>query len=852
MTPGQSGAWYDTAHSGEGYFLQVFSPTQAVVFWFSYDKTGNQFWMIGIGDIQGSKITFSALESPHGGKFGPDFNPEDVEYPVWGSLVFDFSSCDSATASYSGPPEFGSGTLNLIRLTRMWGLDCQGNDLNPQGNGSGFLSGGFSGSWYEYPSHSGEGFVVEVLNETSAVVIWFTYDTEGNPVWMLGSGEIDGSTIIVSEFQTTSGGIFGSAFSPSDVVYKPWGPAAFTYGSCGGNSSAGNMRYIPPNEFGFESTQLLYRLISVHGLQCDFLTNTYDVNAIMSVAENTFLDGDINDPNVPEVSNDLDAEVPQQLVPPAKVAGFATANPTEVEGDRFANESDEWDVYLLAVRQGESISLNISDWDDSDETSVDLDLYLVNITDPETIADSSESIAQTEWVTAPEDGNYLVFVNAYSGTSNYLLRSGQSAPQATARLSASAKMETGELIAALRPQYDLLSSGDLHSRKSRIEKIEKRNALTRIAESGNNEILYSVDSARIDQLVPHPLTLVGIGSITSEDWQVVRAAKALSASDDYRWAGPNYVQHQMAVPNDPYYGYQWHYPKINLPQAWNITTGSENVVVAVIDTGVFPHPDLINNVDFSLGYDFVSNFFSSGDGDGIDPNAEDPGEMYPIFNDYVSHGTHVAGTVGAVGNNGMGVTGVNWDVTIMPVRVLGNNGSGDCWGIGEGMKWAGQLTNASGFLPAKKADVINLSLGGSIPCPGSQEVVNQLVNKGVIVIAAAGNESTSLQSFPAAFNNVISVSATTITDERANYSNFGSTIDLAAPGGDTGDDLNGDGYADGILSTLMVVEKYTSNITTENRFLQGTSMASPHVAGVAALMKSVSKYENSRIFQCNF
>ncbi len=380
--------------------------------------------MIGVGDINGSKITFPELLSPRGGKFGPDFDPEDVEYPVWGSMEFDFSSCDSGRVDYTGPPGFGSGSLNLTRLTYLWGLDCQGNDSNPPSTGYGFLSGGFSGSWYDL-THSGEGFIVEVINETTAAVIWFTYDTDGNPAWMLGVGEIDGATIIISELQSTSGGIFGPTFNPNNVIYKTWGPAAFTFGSCGDSSLAGSMRYIPPPDFGIESTQLLYRLIFIDGLQCGFNTESYDVTGSMSVAENIFLDGDVNDPNVPEVSNDLDAPTPQQLVPPAKVAGFVTAVPTEKEGDRFANETDEWDVYLLAIRQGESISLNISDWDSNDKESIDLDLYLVNLNDPATTVDSSLSSEQTEWVTAPEDGNYFVFVNAYSGTSNYLLRSGK-------------------------------------------------------------------------------------------------------------------------------------------------------------------------------------------------------------------------------------------------------------------------------------------------------------------------------------------------------------------------------------------------------------------------------------------
>ena len=837
VTPGVSGAWFDPSHDGEGYFIQVLNESKAVAFWFTYDKKGEQFWMVGVGDIEGSKISFPNLDSMHGGKFGPGFDPDDVVRTSWGELEFDFSSCDSATVDYSGPSEFGSGQLDVKRLTTLWGIDCAGNESKPQSSGKGFLNAGFSGSWFDR-SHDGEGFVIEVLNETTAIVIWFTFDTEGNPVWLLNAGEIDGATIIVDNLQITSGGIFGPEFDPDKVVKEHWGAAAFTFGSCGENSSAGNMRYIPPPEFGIESNQFLNRLVAIDGVECGFLTDTYDVKGTMTVAENTFLDGDVNDPNVPEVSNDLDGPA-QQLVPPAKVAGFVTAVPTGNDGDRFADEIDDWDVYLLAIKEGESISLNISDWSTSNRESVDLDLYLVNVNDPEATVDSSESTNQTEWVTAPEDGNYFVYVNAFSGTSNYLLRSGQSAPQAAAKMSASAEMVKGELIAALIPQNNLTSTSKRGAFKSRIERLEKENTLTRIEESGNGEILYSVNTKRVDQLVPHPLTMIGRGSITPEDWQVIRAVKALSASKDYRWAGPNYIQHQMAIPNDPFFELQWHYPLIKLPQAWDITTGSQDVVVAVIDSGVHDHPDLVSNVVYSLGFDFVSNILSAGDYNGIDPDARDPGDIFPSIRDYRSHGTHVAGTVGAAGNNGTGVTGVNWDVTIMPVRVLGVDGRGDCWGISQGMKWAGQLANASGSLPARKADVINMSLGGSVPCSGAQTLVNQLVARDIVVIAAAGNENSSIPNYPASLDNVISVSATTFIDELAPYSSYGSNVDVAAPGGDSSVDLNDDGYADGVLSPTLFVEKGTPTQTDRYVFLQGTSMASPHIAGIAALMKSV-------------
>ena len=835
ITTGQSGAWFDPTHDGEGYFLQVLSETQAVVFWFTYDKNGNQFWMVGVGNIVGSKIIFPDLQSPHGGKFGPDFDPDDVEYPTWGTLELDFSSCDSGVATYAGPAEFGSGTLNLKRLTTLWGIDCDGNQSSPSTNGSGFLNVGFSGSWFD-PSHNGEGFVVEILNETTALVIWFTYDRSGNPTWLLNTGVIDGATIIINNLEITSGGVFGPGFDPDKVVREPWGTAAFTFTSCGNGGSAGNMRYAPPPAFDPESNQFLNRLVSIHGIECEMLTETYNVQGTMSVSENIFLDGDVNNPDVPEVSNDLDADFAQQLASPAKLAGFATADSTGVDGDRFADSNDEWDVYVLPIQAGESISLNISDWQPNDSLAVDFDLYLANVNDPETTVDSSLGTDQTEWVTAPEDGDYFVLVNAFNGASNYLLRSGQSVPLGFEKLSGSAEMVTGELIAKLWPKSTAESSGGSDSFNSRVEAFEKNKALIRIKDGGKGEILYELNTARMDLLVPHPLTLIGRGSITPEDWAVIRTAKSLSVNRDFQWSGPNYSQHLMDEPNDPGYGFQWNYPMIKLPFAWDRTTGDLDVVVAVIDGGVAAHPDL-SNVDYSLGFDFVVNLLNSVDGDGLDSNARDPGREFPLI-DYSSHGTHVAGIVGATGNDGFGVSGVNWGVTIMPVRVCGALGC-SCWDVKEGMKWAGRLSNASGSIPARKADVINMSLGGPAVCAGRQDIVNQLVNNGAVVIAAAGNDGTSIRNYPASLNNVVSVSATTITDELAPYSSYGSTIDIAAPGGDASTDWNNDNFPDGILSPTILVELGTNTPIVTHVISQGTSMASPHIAGVAALMKSV-------------
>jgi serine protease len=309
------------------------------------------------------------------------------------------------------------------------------------------------------------------------------------------------------------------------------------------------------------------------------------------------------------------------------------------------------------------------------------------------------------------------------------------------------------------------------------------------------------------------------------------------------WAEPNYIYRTYAVPNDPEYARQrWHYEQINLPTAWDTTTGRSSVIVAVIDTGVRPHTDLAPRL--VAGYDFVRGA-NSGDGDDDDSDPRDPGS--PSGGTYNFHGTHVAGTIAATGNDGQGATGVAWNVSIMPMRVLGVNGSGSTEDIIQSVLAASGLPNRSGALPERRADIINMSLGGPGSCSSAwQDAITRARAAGVIVIAAAGNDNTDGNYSPAGCQGVVTVSSVGVDRARAPYSNFGTGVDVAAPGGDLSVDRNGDGAYDGIFSTYSIREgtTYYSSFT----LLQGTSMAAPHVAGVAALMKSV----NASLTPANF
>jgi serine protease len=325
--------------------------------------------------------------------------------------------------------------------------------------------------------------------------------------------------------------------------------------------------------------------------------------------------------------------------------------------------------------------------------------------------------------------------------------------------------------------------------------------------------------------------------------EVERIAAQLSALPEVAYAEPDYIMQPMLVPNDPQYNSQWHYHEpygINLPQAWEVTTGNSNVVVAVIDTGHRPHVDLASRI--VGGYDFITNVQVANDGDARDADPQDPGDWItaaesssgyfagcPVTNS-TWHGTHVAGTIGAVTNNGQGVASVNWGAKLLTVRVLGKCG-GATSDIADGMRWAAGLPVTGVPANLNPAKVLNLSLGGNSSCPATfQSAINAVNAVGSIVVVAAGNSNLNAAGFtPANCNGVITVGATNRSGVRAWYSNYGSVVDISAPGGDS---------AGGVLSTANTGTQGPAS--DSYAYKQGTSMAAPHVAGVVSLMLAIN------------
>jgi len=285
----------------------------------------------------------------------------------------------------------------------------------------------------------------------------------------------------------------------------------------------------------------------------------------------------------------------------------------------------------------------------------------------------------------------------------------------------------------------------------------------------------------------------------------VAAAHAYAQESGVLYAEPNYQVHAHLSPNDPLYSYQWHMPQVNAPAGWDVSTGA-GIVVAVVDTGIRPNPagDSFAN-PLVAGYDFINNDADPTDDEG--------------------HGTHVAGTVAQATNNGVGVTGVAFDASLMAVKVLGADGSGSVASVSDGIRFAAD----------HGADVINLSLGRHPvfgPSQTEHAAVQYAVDQGVTVIASSGNDSSrNGVGCPACYEEAVAVGATRFDEKVPSYSNKGAGLDLVAPGGDSRDQ-NGDGYIDGVLQETFDPSDGSYNYW----FYIGTSMAAPHVSGAAALV----------------
>lgn len=268
--------------------------------------------------------------------------------------------------------------------------------------------------------------------------------------------------------------------------------------------------------------------------------------------------------------------------------------------------------------------------------------------------------------------------------------------------------------------------------------------------------------------------------------QAAIIAKALEKNFFVEYAEEDFVAQAMEVPNDPLFSDQWGLQKIEAPGAWDTTHGSGNVDIAIVDTGINnTHPDLSSKIVASVNCTASASC----------PNVS--------TSDPYGHGTHVAGIASAVNNNSKGGAGISWDGRLMSVKVLSDNGSGYYSWVANGIYWATD----------NGAEVINLSLGGTSSSRTLRNAINYAWNNGVLVVAAAGNYGWSFRTYPAYYSNTIAVAATDEDDDIASFSNYGSWVDVAAPG----------------VSILSAYEDGYEEMS-------GTSMSAPFVTGLAALI----------------
>lgn len=659
-----------------------------------------------------------------------------------------------------------------------------------------------------------------------------------------GQGEVTITSPTTDSTYTTSQSqiiISGSASSDSGIDSITWSNSLGGSGVCTGTTSwsATIPLYVGQNVITISTTDFFGNTVQTT-LSVSRGSGLYTLSGTISASKSAILDGDVNDPNETYLPNDT-PDTSQSITNPTTLGGYVNKPFTGENGRSYAI-GDEDDFFSVNLDTGDKILLFIAEYENAD-----LDLYLYDLASGEYV-DRSIGTQNFEMLTIQKKGIYAVNVYADSGASNYVLAIGARDTYVTGSpLSLSSDFVPGEAIVKFK-DHTISSGAGILSKEILSEKVSTLGMRLASGDAGRM-VLLSFDQE--DELA-NALQALSINDndrinkpVSKENQKkmdTLRVIKALQKRSDVVYAEPNYICQKFAMPNDPSYDMQWHYPLINLSKAWDITTGSSDVVVAVLDSGILMnHPDLKSNLA-NDGYDFVRSPSISLDGDGIDNDPNDPGGRDYLNGDSSFHGTHCAGIIAASSNNSLGVSGVGWSTQIMPVRVMGLGGEGYSYDILQGMLYAAGLPNDSGKGPEKAADIINLSLGGDRYSQAEQEVYTQVRNAGTIIIAAAGNKSVSRPFYPASYDGVMSVSAVERNAKLSTYSNFGDRIDVAAPGGEYRGindeaDQDGDGTPDMVFSTLG--DDSSGRIQYNYGWLAGTSMAAPHVAGVVALMKAV-------------
>jgi serine protease len=588
----------------------------------------------------------------------------------------------------------------------------------------------------------------------------------------------------------------------------------------------------------------------------------FTLGGTISVAPTSAVDSDTNDVNQSNYTVNDSPTSAQTVRVPLTLAGTVNEKSTGPAGRNFApGDEDDWFVTNLVA--GQVVELEFA----TDPAQADVDLFV--ILDDATARFGGSSQGETtrfECVRVTRTGRYYINVFAFRSASVYNMRIGAPGSAGNcANVTGDIPVAAGQLLAKAKP----LSSAVASSTGARLQAAGVMGAQLADGEEALPHLLQLPDTAagkaralsvlggrdsgstQMRRLNAATAEAAAAAPAESELVTLLKLAKQLQASGSFEYVQPNWIDRTLAIvgefpPNDRNYSYQrWHYDQINLPAAMSRITQlptqpTQRPLVAVIDDGVvLDHPDLQPQL-FSQGRSFISRTVA---GDGNSASGDNPAVP---SDDPVFHGTHVAGTVGAATYDALGGAGTAPMAQILPLRVFPPKNGAAQVDVINAMLYAARLSNNSGLLPARRADVINLSLGGDRPCDAAyQDAVTRVRAAGVIVVAAAGNSGRNdigqraAVGSPANCNGVVAVSALDARKQVTRYSNTGSQIAVAAPGGDGSQSTTGSGAPDLVYSDLAT---FDANSRRQPSFggLQGTSMASPHVAGVMALMRYVN------------
>ncbi|HSD36759.1 MAG TPA: S8 family serine peptidase [Rhodocyclaceae bacterium] len=579
---------------------------------------------------------------------------------------------------------------------------------------------------------------------------------------------------------------------------------------------------------------------------------TYTLSGTITLPDTAAVDSDTNDTGQNgRVSNDSIAaaqtiSTPVQLVGTVNVAGTGPVGATYTAGD--VN-----DYFKTPLTQGQVVEMSFVGGSGPD----DVDLYLIDNGSGQLVG-SSTSAASSKCIQVGRSGSYYVRVQASSGSALYTLRIGAPGEATCAITSTSTEaIIAGELVAKLSARASVTTQNEVmlstglqtvegggreraHLLRLSQNDTQRARGLERLTRWGKPGAARPIRDAAQD--------FPGRFRRAQRAMDTLEYAKRLMATGLYDYVEPNFQVQLLSTtaapytPTEPLYlAQRWNYQQINQPAAMDRILGlslpptTPRPIVAVIDAGlVDDHPDL--QAQIFTGRSFVT-LSTTGDGDSASANDPSTSGDTPDW-----HGTHVAGTIAALDNNGKFGAGVAPQALLMPLRVFAPGKNGSSFDVVQAIRYAAGLSNRSGTLPARKADVINMSIGATGTCPAqfSTEIANARAQN-VVIVAAAGNHergSSADISNPANCPGVIAVGALDARQQQTYYSNAGAALRVMAPGGDAYQSTTGTGYVDAIYSTLGSFNASLARIPSFGP-LTGTSMASPHVAGVIALMRYV-------------